>query len=109
VGDERQDTAMAQKDVSAKLAALRAKYVAQMPGDAILVRRLAAACAGGDEQSHRNLKRLAHGYAGSGGSYGWSELTIVARRLEHATPAELLTAAEELATTLTAIARRGLT
>ncbi len=69
--------------------ALTADYLAAMPRNVGLFREYLVAVASGDGDAEASLRKLAHRYAGSGGSYGFDEITKVARLVEHAPAADL--------------------
>lgn len=63
---------------AAKLAAMRAKFVAELP------ERLQPIRAAAERHDHAEVARLAHALRGTGGSYGIDELVALTLNLEDA-------------------------
>ncbi len=82
--------------LSAALLALKRVYIAAMKADAVRLERLLEAAESGSELALAEIRVIAHNYAGNGGSFGLPEVSLTARRVEHAQRKQLSSRVKDL-------------
>ena len=69
-------------DLEKVLAALRREYIADGPARLAELRKDLAAFMAGEPDAAESLKSRFHRLAGSGGSYGFEEISVISREVE---------------------------